>query len=93
MTNEQLFALGKPCFYLVQTDESTFQDLSLTLAQLNKARVIRKIRGKKSRTVQDFFHEVAAALQFPDYLAKTGMPLTSASPTWIGSRQMPICSW
>ncbi len=70
MTNEKLFALGKPCFYVVQTDESAFENLYLQLVQRNTGSVIRKVRGKKSSTLQDFFNEIAASLQFPYYFGE-----------------------
>ncbi len=67
---EKLFALGKPCFYIIQTDRDAFQNLELRLTQLNKNVVVRMIRGKKSRTTQKFFDEIAAALQFPYYFGE-----------------------
>ncbi len=70
--NERLFALGKPCFYSVEADISPFQDLALQLTQSRKESIIRIIRGKKSKTLHDFFNEIAAALQFPYYFGENG---------------------
>ena len=39
-------------------------------ASLPPGAVLRKIRGRKSRTEQQFFDEAAAALQFPDYFGE-----------------------
>ncbi len=70
MSNEKLFALGKPCFYIIETDESAFQDFSFQLTEHTKTYVVRRVRGKKSSAVNDFFNEVSAALQFPYYFGE-----------------------
>lgn len=64
---ERFFVPGKPCFYLVQCDNSTFASLGLQLALRSKEHVIRVIQGKRSTDVDRFFGECAAALQFPYY--------------------------
>ncbi len=70
VANENLFVLGKPCFYTIETDESAFQDFSFQLGLKNTSHVIRIVRGKKSRTTQDFFDEISSALQFPYYFGE-----------------------
>jgi hypothetical protein len=70
MARDQLFTPGDPCFYLVQTDESAFENLKLQLIQRNKEHIIRMIRGNKSSTREAFFNESAAALQFPYYFGE-----------------------
>jgi hypothetical protein len=70
MVFDKLFKPGNPCFYLVTTDIKEFDFLSSRLIYDYKNAVIRTIRGKKSRTVPEFFNEVAAALQFPLYFGE-----------------------
>jgi len=67
---ERFFVPGKPCFYLVQCDDSTFASLGLQLAARGKEHVIRIIQGKRSTDVDRFFGESAAALQFPYYFGE-----------------------
>ena len=70
MSQEQLFALGKPCFYVVQTNVAAFQDLMMQLVRTHKGSITRMIRGNKSKTLQRFFDECAASLQFPYYFGE-----------------------
>src|SRR5579859_1395023 len=70
MLQKQFFALGKPCFSTVQADVSAFQDLTMQLAHTHKGSIIRIIRGDKSKTLQGFFDECAASLQFPYYFGE-----------------------
>lgn len=70
MTYAKLLKPGKPCFYLATIDTKEFDFLSSQLISHYKNAVIRTVRGKKSRTVPDFFDEVAAALQFPFYFGE-----------------------
>jgi hypothetical protein len=70
MSQEQLFTLGKPCFYTIEADVSAFQDLTMQLTCTYKESVTRIIRGNKSKTVQSFFDECAASLQFPYYFGE-----------------------
>jgi len=67
---ERLFALGKPCFYMIRMEISPFYDMTLQLTKSHKESVIRRIRGRKSETLHDFFNESAAALQFPYYFGE-----------------------
>jgi hypothetical protein len=67
---DKFFTLGKPCFYIIQSDKSAFQDRALHLAANGKGHVIRIVRGEKSKDVTSFFDEVAAALQFPYYFGE-----------------------
>lgn len=70
MDYSKFFKLGKPTCYIVTMDESPFADLYLQLTAGYPKAVIRMIRGKKCRTVPDFFDEIAAALQFPYYFGE-----------------------
>lgn len=70
MNDDALFVLGKPPFYVTATDESAFADLYLRLADSHRNAVIRMVRGKKCKTVEGFFDEIAAALQFPYYFGE-----------------------
>ena len=67
---EKLFAPGKPCFYIVEMEVSPFQDLAFQLAESHPKSVIRMIRGGKSKDLDSFFNEIAAALQFPYYFGE-----------------------
>lgn len=70
MDTELLFKLGKPAFYLTAMDASQFADFydQLTIDRPNA--VVRTIRGNKCRTVDNFFNEFAASLQFPYYFGE-----------------------
>ena len=69
---ERLFALGKPCFYMIEMDKPPLYDITLQLIESHKESVIRRIRGRKSETLPDFLNEIAAALQFPYYFGENG---------------------
>jgi len=69
---ESLFALGKPCFYMIEMEKPPFHDITLQLTASHKESVIRRIRGRKSKTLPEFFNEIAAALQFPYYFGENG---------------------
>ena len=69
---EKLFASGRPCFYVMEMDKPPFHDVTLQLTINHKESVIRIIRGRKSKTLGDFFNEIAAALQFPYYFGENG---------------------
>lgn len=69
---EILFALSKPCFYMIEMDKAPFYDITLQLRKSHKESVIKVIRGRKSETLHDFFNESAAALQFPYYFGENG---------------------
>ena len=56
--------------HVVETDESTLCDLSWAVARNDVTAAVRTIRGTKSRTLEAFFDEVAAALQFPYYFGE-----------------------
>ena len=70
MKESDLFRLGKPAFCLVAMGDSDYENLYLRLTGLPRPAVIRKVRGKKSQTVNGFFDEIAAALQFPYYFGE-----------------------
>lgn len=70
MEKEKLLNPGKPCFFLLTTDRKDFDILRSQLILLYKDAVFRLIRGTKSKTVSQFFDEVAAALQFPLYFGE-----------------------
>jgi hypothetical protein len=67
---DRLFNTESRAFFIAGTDLSQFQNLLLRLTRQRPGSVIRMIRGKKSRTVQNFFDEIAAALQFPYYFGE-----------------------
>ncbi len=70
MIHKKLFELEEPCFFIMETDDGAFQDLSFQLADEDARRRVRRVRGGKSRTVPAFFNEIAAALQFPYYFGE-----------------------
>lgn len=70
MDYDKLVRPGPPEFYVTTTGESGFEGLSLRLTAAYKKAVVRKIRGKKSQTIDDLFNEVSAALQFPYYFGE-----------------------
>ena len=63
---------GSPAtgLHLVQTDESTLCDRVVALITSHPNAAIRIVRGTKSRTLDAFFDESAAALQFPYYFGE-----------------------
>jgi Barstar (barnase inhibitor) len=67
---DRLFETEGRAFFIAGTDLSEFQNLFLRITQRHPGAVIRMIRGKKSRTVQNFFDEISAALQFPYYFGE-----------------------
>ncbi len=69
---EKLFALGKPCFYMMVMEKPPFHDITLQLTLSHKECVIKIIRGRKSKNLDGFFNEIAAALQFPYYFGENG---------------------
>ncbi len=85
MDYDKLFKLGKPSFYTITMDEPSFADLYLQLTERSRGAVIKTIRGKKSRTVSDFFNEIAAAMQFPYYFGENWAALDDciADLDWI----------
>ena len=59
---------AKPAIHIVQrTSADSFCNLGLRLHLDYPSSVIRTVRGIKSKTVETFFDEVSAALQFPYY--------------------------
>ncbi len=70
--SNKFFKLGPPPFYLVTQDADEFSNLYLALTYEYPHSVIRNIRGKKCPTIERFFDEVAAALQFPYYFGENG---------------------
>jgi len=70
MILETLLKLESPCFFRIEGDDDAFQNLSFQLADEDARRIVRRVRGRKSKTVQGFFNEGAAALQFPYYFGE-----------------------
>lgn len=70
MDNDRLFTVGPPNFYVTTIGLSEFANLYLQLTSSHKEAVIRMIRGKKSKTLDAFYNEVGAALQFPYYFGE-----------------------
>jgi RNAse (barnase) inhibitor barstar len=73
---ERLLALGKPSCFITTLEDSAFANLCLQLQLAHPTSAIRTIRGKKSRTANHFFNEIAAAMQFPYYFGENGSALT-----------------
>jgi len=68
MDADSLFALGPPHLHLMPLPVSEAWDFALQLARMSGAQpVVRIVRGAKSRTLNDLFDEISAALQFPYY--------------------------
>ncbi len=70
MDNPRLFEAGPPGLHLVISEPSEFENFFLQLTASHRDGIIRKIRGRKSRTLDEFFSEVGAALQFPYYFGE-----------------------
>ena len=70
-----LFKLDTPLAFKIITDEREFGNMCFTMTLDYPKSVIRMIRGKKSLTVEDFFNEISAALQFPYYFGENGAAL------------------
>ncbi|MFZ0771169.1 MAG: barstar family protein [Candidatus Sulfotelmatobacter sp.] len=66
----KLFSLGAPCAYVAAMEDDEFANLYLRLTEAHRGSIIRTIRGWKSRTVDSFFDEISAALQFPYYFGE-----------------------
>lgn len=80
-----------PAIHLIEMNIDAFGNLARSLSAGAPRAIVRTIRGRKSRTVADFFDESAAALQFPPILERTGMRSTRCSSTSTGSSGTPIC--
>lgn len=72
MEHHKLFDLRKPAVYVTAVNDDSFANLFLQLTIEHKDSIIRIIRGNKSKTIPDFFNEIAAALQFPYYFGENG---------------------
>ena len=70
MNDNKLFQPGAPCFYLGIMGTSDLDDLRMRLVTQHPRAASRLVRGKKSTTVDSFFNEIAAALQFPLYFGE-----------------------
>jgi Barstar (barnase inhibitor) len=70
MDVNKLVTPGQPTFYVTTIEESKLEDLRLHLTFNYPGLVTRILRGSKSRTVESFFDEVGAALQFPYYFGE-----------------------
>jgi len=70
MDDQRFFALGKPTHFVIIDGISPFTDLGLQLAMRHRDAAVRMVRGAKSTTVEAFFDEVSAALQFPYYFGE-----------------------
>ena len=67
---DALFSLDGPTFYVVATSKDAFANMDLRLLIEYPNHCVRMVRGKKSRTLQAFYDEIAAALQFPYYFGE-----------------------
>jgi RNAse (barnase) inhibitor barstar len=75
MDNKILFSLDKPAAYVIINDDNNFCNFYLRLTIDFPDSIIRMIRGKKSKTINDFNNEIAAALQFPYYFGENSAAL------------------
>jgi hypothetical protein len=64
---ERLLSLSHPWAHLAPCSERTFDNLLGVLSRRVAGVTVRIVRGKQCRTSSSFFHESAAALQFPYY--------------------------
>jgi hypothetical protein len=67
---DDLFRPGPPPFFVTALDESALPGVCLDLSEAHPTAVIRVLRGKKCRSLDAFFDEAAAALQFPYYFGE-----------------------
>jgi hypothetical protein len=70
MERERLTAIGDPPFYVCTLDKSDFFNLGWQIRLKNERHVTRIIRGSHGQTLDDFYAESAAALQFPYYFGE-----------------------
>lgn len=71
MEYEALFEVGKPTFFLIAMSQEEFERLRWDLSNQYRNAVIRFVRGKKSRNLDNFYDEVSAAFQFPLYFGES----------------------
>jgi hypothetical protein len=72
MDDSRLFSLDTPLAFKMLTTDQEFAVLRNSLSMDHPHAVVRMVRGKKCTTVQDFFNEIGAALQFPYYFGENG---------------------
>lgn len=70
MNDKYLFDVKGTGFHAIACEQHAFAELQLRLQLSDPDAVVRRIRGNKSRTLNGFFDEVAAALQFPYYFGE-----------------------
>ena len=80
---------GEVGLHVVETDESTLCDLSWAVARNDATAAVRTIRGSKSRTLEAFFDEIAAALQFPYYFGENWDAFTEVigEMSWLPAKR------
>src|SRR5262249_13001237 len=64
----QLFVVSDEAFVLLESDASSTADAASRWTQAGLT--VRTVRGRKMRTVDGLFDEMAAALQFPYYFGE-----------------------
>ncbi len=62
-----LLRLGRPAFTITEADAAEIGNVTRALAHDNPSAAVRRLRGSRTRTMSDFFDEVAATLQLPTY--------------------------
>jgi Barstar (barnase inhibitor) len=71
MRADRLLSLAPPHLHLLTASASKTCDFAWSLQRIpEKDAVVRVVRGSKSRTLDDLFDEMAAALQFPYYFGE-----------------------
>jgi hypothetical protein len=70
MERERLTSIGDPPFYVCTLNRSDLFNLGWQIRLKNERHVTRIIRGGHGRTLDDFYAESAAALQFPYYFGE-----------------------
>ncbi|MBD2364275.1 barstar family protein [Anabaena minutissima FACHB-250] len=70
MNDRYLFDVKGTGFHAIACEQHPFAELQMRLQFSCPDAVVRRIRGHKSRTLNGFFDEVAATLQFPYYFGE-----------------------
>jgi hypothetical protein len=68
--NDILNSTNPPCLYTLAATDGAIADVVMRLNTSRPGAAVRVVRGRKSRTVERFFDEVSAALQFPYYFGE-----------------------
>jgi RNAse (barnase) inhibitor barstar len=76
---------GPPSFHLTTAPTSALGSAVSALASVQPSAAARRVRGSRSRTIDAFFSELAAALQFPAYFGENWAALSDvlADLDWL----------